>query len=198
MPTSTNSTDKRDTSEGSQRMRLIKVPMCHQETPYTCGIACIQSILAGYGIIYTQDVLSVLLKQKPIYGTDYRNMLTFMEILGFQASYDTDMTLEHLKELINNHITPILIIQAWKIDTIDYSYDWKSSHYVVTCGYDDNSFIFMDPWTIGNYTSISNEELMKRWHALDHDNNHHYRSGIIIKHNHLPYTYDPNIIKNMG
>lgn len=176
---------------------LIKVPLCLQETPYTCGVACVQSILAGFGIICHQDYLSEMLKQKPIYGTDYKNIIIFLEMLGFQVSYHTEMTIETLKEYINDGITPLLILQAWKDDEIDYTYDWKDSHYVIACGHDEKAIIFMDPWTLGHYTYISNSELMKRWHALDSSFHHHYYSGLIIKHEHLKFIYNPCIMKRM-
>lgn len=175
--------------------RFIKVPLCLQETPYTCGVACVQSILAGYGIIYRQDYLSEMLKQKPIYGTDYKNIIAFMEMLGFQASLSIEMDIDILKENIDYGITPILIVQAWKDDEIDYPYDWRDSHYIIACGYDEHRIIFMDPWTLGNYTYITNDELMKRWHSIDSSFNHHYFTGLIIKHEHLSLVYSPGIIK---
>jgi len=186
-----------DLPESLDFKRFIKVPLCHQETPYTCGVACVQSILTSYGIIYTQDVLSEMLKQKPIYGTDYKNIITLMEMLGLQASFNIEMNIGLLKNLIDNGITPILIIQAWKDVEIDYTYDWKNSHYVIACGYDENRILFMDPWTLGSYTFVPNNELMKRWHTLDSSGNHHYYSGLIIKHEHLPFVYNRNIIKRM-
>ncbi len=184
-------------SENADCIQFIKVPLCLQETPYTCGVACVQSILAGYGIIYHQDTLSEMLKQKPIYGTDFRSIINFMEMLGFQVSFHIDMDISMVIELINSGITPILIIQAWKEDEIDYTYDWKNSHYVIACGYDNNRIFFMDPWTLGNYTFISNIELMKRWHTLDQSGMHHYCSGLIIKHDHLPFVYNPCTMKSM-
>lgn len=177
--------------------QFIKVPLSHQETPYTCGVACVQSILASYGIIYTQDVLSEMLKQKPIYGTDYKNIISFMEMLGFQAYFHLDMNLDFLKELIKNGDIPLLILQAWKDNEIDYSYDWNNSHYVIACGYDENQIMFMDPWTLGNYTFLSNNELMKRWHTIDQSGNHYYNSGLIIKHEHLEVIYEPNKVVHM-
>lgn len=176
---------------------FIRLPLCHQETPYSCGVACVQSLLAGYGIIYTQDILAKLLGQKPIYGTDYNSILAFMDMLGFQASFHAGMSADLLKEHINNHITPILILQAWKDIEIDYTYDWKDSHYVIACGYDENRILFMDPWTLGYYTFIPIDMLMKRWHDFDSTGNHSYHSGIIIKHEHLPFIYNPSIIRSM-
>jgi predicted double-glycine peptidase len=176
---------------------FIRVPLCHQETPYSCGVACVQSILAGYGIIYTQDVLVERLGQKPIYGTEYKNIITFMDMLGFHASFHNGMNIELLKELISNGITPILILQAWKDIEIDYAYDWKDAHYVIACGYDENRILFMDPWTLGYYTFIPINMLVKRWHDFDSSGNHSYYSGLIIHHEHLPFIYNPSIFKPM-
>ncbi len=176
---------------------FIRVPLCHQETPYSCGVACVQSILAGYGIIYTQDVLAERLGQKPIYGTDYRSILTFMNMLGFQASFQIGMSIDLLKALICNGITPFLLLQAWKNTEIDYTYDWQDSHYVIACGYDESRILFMDPWTLGYYTFIPINMLMKRWHDFASSESHSYHSGLIIKHEHLPFVYNPSIIKLM-
>lgn len=177
--------------------QFIKVPLCHQETPYTCGVACVQSLLAGYGIIYTQDILAEWLGQKPIYGTDYKNIIAFMEMLGFQASFHKGMNIDLLKELICNNITPILILQAWKDIEINYAYDWKDAHYAIACGYDEKRILFMDPWTLGYYTFILIDMLMERWHDFDSSGNHSYYSGLIIKHAHLPFIYNPNVLKPM-
>ncbi|SHK43631.1 Peptidase_C39 like family protein [Clostridium cavendishii DSM 21758] len=175
---------------------FVPVPLCYQETLYTCGVACVQSILASYGIIYHQDVLIESLQQKPIFGTDYHNIISFMQKLGFQASFNIDMNINIVKSYIDNMITPILLIQAWKDDNIDYNFDWKDNHYVIACGYDDYRIIFMDPFTLGNYTYISNTELIKRWHAIDQFGNHNYFSGLIIKNDNLPIIYKPCVIKH--
>lgn len=176
---------------------LIKVPLCLQENPYSCGVACVQSILAGYGLIYRQDALSELLKQKPVFGTDYRNIISYMEMLGFQVSFHIDMDIELVREYIDEGITPILVIQAWKEDAIDYPCDWRDSHYVIACGYDENRLLFMDPWTLGNYTFITEHDLINRWHFVDLSGSHYYNSGLILKHDTLPYIYDPDIIRPM-
>jgi predicted double-glycine peptidase len=186
-----------NTFESFDLVQFIKVPLCHQETPYTCGVACVQSLLAGYGIIYTQDVLAELLNQKPIYGTDYNNILSFVTMLGFQASFHNDMSIDSLKDLINKGITPILILQAWKDIEIDYTYNWKDSHYAIACGYDNNRILFMDPWTLGYYTFIPIDMLLKRWHNFDSSGRKHYFSGLIMKHEHLPLAYNPSVIKPM-
>ncbi len=185
------------TIEKNTHRQFIPVPLCFQETPYTCGVACVQSILACYGIIYRQDVLSELLMQKPLYGTDYQNIINFMEMLGFYAAYHIEMNIETLKSLIDIKITPLLLLQAWKDDPVDYTYDWRDSHYVVACGYEEDRILFMDPWTLANYTYIPDNELMKRWHTVDQAGNHNYYTGLVIKNDNLPMLYNPSNIKRL-
>jgi ABC-type bacteriocin/lantibiotic exporter with double-glycine peptidase domain len=187
-----------DLIESTGFERLVRVPLCHQETPYTCGVACVQSLLAGYGIFYTQDILAEQLKQKPIYGTDYRRILSFMELLGFQSSYHSEMNIDILKNWIKQGITPILLLQAWKDSEIDYSFDWKDSHYAIACGYDEERIVFMDPWILGNYVFIPNNRLLERWHGIDGSGNRCPHSGLIIQHDQLPYIYNPDKIKPMN
>lgn len=175
---------------------FIKLPLCFQETEYTCGVACVQSILAGCDIVYRQDVLTEMLGTRPIYGTDYQNIINLMQMLGFQATFHYDMSIDLVKDYIKNGITPILMLQAWKSDDIDYTYDWRDSHYTIACGYDDNRILFMDPYTLGNYTYIPNAELLKRWHTVDEAGNHYFNTGLIIKNDNLPFLYNSHTIKH--
>ncbi len=77
--------------------RFIPVPLCHQETEYTCGVACVQSILGCYGMDYRQDQLAQILQSRPILGTDYENIIRFMQLLGFQAFFADKLRLDDLK-----------------------------------------------------------------------------------------------------
>jgi len=177
---------------------FIHVPLCRQETEYTCGVACVQSILKCYGREYSQEMLAITLQTKPILGTDFQDIINFMRQIGFKASFFEDMSIDNLKYLINNKITPMLIIQAWAGSGVDYASDWKNAHYVIACGYDKNNIIFMDPYTLGNYTYIPVDELLKRWHAIDKRVHRYYRSGLIIKEEHCSFEYDPCVIKYLG
>ncbi len=176
---------------------FIPVPLCYQETPYTCGVACVQSILASYGITYRQDLLIEMLKQKPFFGTDYHEIIRFLQMLKFQAVLQADLEIEALKNYINKGITPMLLLQAWKEDDIAYPYVWRDSHYVIACGYQENQIIFMDPFTLGNYTYVTYSDLPKRWHSLDQAGNHLTFSAIIIQHKKLTNIYKPEEIKYM-
>lgn len=178
--------------------RFIFVPLCRQETEYTCGIACVQSLLGYYGFDFRQDELALILEPKPKLGTNYLKILKFMRMLGFQASFATNMTIDNLKPFINDGVTPILQLQAWGFSGVDYAADSKDSHYVIACGYDRNRIYFMDPWTLGNYTYLPVEELPNRWHVPDVHLGQRNGGGLIIKKENPAFIYNPRVVKYLG
>jgi len=177
---------------------FVDVPLCYQETEYTCGVACLQSILARYGIYYRQTALADVLHSQPIFGTDTQSILSFAQMLGFQASMAENLKIESLQGYINAGITPMLILQAWAEDEIEYPLDWKDAHYILACGYYDDGIYAMDPYTLGNYTYLPYCELAKRWHTVDKSGVRHLRSGLILQYEQCPVKYRPSVIKYLG
>lgn len=177
-------------------INYIPVPLCFQETEYTCGVACVQSILARYGMYCRQSALAEILQSRPIVGTDFKSIMYLAQLLGLNASMKENMKAEDIENIINSGITPILIIQAWRTeDDIDYSFDWKNAHYIIACGYYEGGIYVMDPNTLGNYTYLPYSQLYKRWHAVDYNGIRHARSGLILDYENCPIKYNPSVIK---
>jgi len=187
-----------DLSEIRKCSNFIHVPLCYQETEYTCGIACVQSLLARYGIIYRQSALADILHSQPILGTDANTIIYFMELLGLNADMIDNMEINDIKDYIDSGIAPMLLIQAWPDDEIEYQYDWKDAHYIIVCGYYDNGIYAMDPYTLGNYTYLPFRDLLKRWHVVDKSGVRHLNSGLIIEYENCPIKYNPKEIKYLG
>ena len=180
------------------RIRLIRVPLCRQETEYTCGVACVQSFLRCYGFDFRQDLLAQRLHTKPFTGTDYRNILRLMNDLGFEARLYENMDPNDLKRLIDAGITPLLLIQAWKKNGVDYATDWGDGHYVIACGHMGDLILIMDPFTLGNYTYLHGRELMKRWHVKEPCGRAYYGAGLVIQKGCHTFQYDPYDIEHLG
>lgn len=175
----------------------IHVPLCYQETEYYSGVACVQSLLACYGIHCSQTSLVEIMHPKPILGIDYHSILFSMQLFGLKASMIEDMEMEDIKNYIHLGIPPILMIQAWKRDDIDYESDWKDGHYIIACGHYDDGIYAMDPYSLGNYTYLSSTELLKRWHTVDPSGTRHLGSGLIVRPEGLEMQYHPNKIKHL-
>ncbi|MPM28788.1 hypothetical protein SDC9_75316 [bioreactor metagenome] len=197
-PTENVATEQENSEPAVPVGRLIDVPLCYQETEYTCGIASLQSVLARYGMVYRQSALADILNSRPILGTDYKSILYLSELMGLHTTFKENQRIENLKRYIDFGTTPILIIQAWRLeDDIDYALDYKNAHYIVACGYDENGIYAMDPNLLGNYGYLTYPELLTRWHAVDKDNVRHMKSALIISNKKYPITYDPDEVKRI-
>lgn len=179
----------------SPPQNLVRVPLTRQAMDYTCGVAALQSVMAYYGEEIRQDILARELKSSPDSGTNYRNIISFARGRGFTAEIYREMTLDHLKSLMDEGQPVILAIQAWGDDPSAYASGWDDGHYVVAIGYDDKKFCFMDPSTLGNYTYIPVEEFLARWHDMDTDGTRLVNFGIVISRGKA--TYDPDEIKRL-
>jgi hypothetical protein len=147
---------------------------------------------------FKQNMLADVLNTRPYIGTEYQSILSFVKAQGLTASFHENMKPTDLMRFIDAGIAPLLIIQAWSDDAIDYSQDWKNGHYIVACGYYEQGIYAMDPYTLGNYTYLPFEDLKRRWHTVDQSGNRHYHSGLIMYYENCPIQYDPVKIKYLG
>lgn len=185
-------------------VNLIKVPLCRQGTDYSCGVSSLQSVLYYY---YSQDselrwvredILAKELKTTHNNGTSYKKIAEVSKEKGLNVLVHLNMTLNELKQTLDNKRPVICAIQAWAEDkeNTNYKDDWKDGHYVIAIGYDNKNIYFMDPATLGNYTYIPITEFLDRWHDIDEDNNEVVYLGIEIWKNTEP-TYNSRMIRKL-
>ena len=175
---------------------LIQVPMTHQATDYTCGVAALQSILYYYGKEFREDQLAEKLQADPKRGTQYPKILEFSRSLGFRVDVQTHMSLEDLKKRIDERKPVIALIQAWPDSPVDWPTDWKDGHYAIALGYDADNIYFMDPSTLGHYTFIPIPEFLDRWHDVD-DSTRLNHFGMMITMEPAGKIYNPDRIMRM-
>ncbi len=175
---------------------LIRVPLTRQATDYTCGVAALQSVLYYYGEEFREDELVEKLGPALENGTKYPRMIEFVKSLNFLVEVRTGMTLENLKQLMDEKKPVILLIQAWSQSPVDYSQDWNEGHYAIAIGYDNQNVYFMDPSTLGNYTFIPIREFLDRWHDQD-GQTLLYQFGMVISKDPPGKVYNPDEIKRM-
>ena len=174
---------------------LIRVPLTRQSSDYTCGVAVLQSILYFHDAHddYSEDTLVKELKTDPVNGTSYKAMADFARSKGYLVDVRTEMALDDIRNIIDNGVPVIVLIQAWAESPVDYSQDWQDGHYAVAIGYDRDTVYFMDPSTLGNYTYLPNQEFLDRWHDEDRGVRLN-RFGLIIKREIRKNHYDPDNI----
>ncbi|MCQ2547341.1 MAG: C39 family peptidase [Clostridia bacterium] len=171
---------------------ILRLPLVRQATNYTCGVACVQSILryAGYDFDIREDELAKILKANREDGTGYHNIVEYLNSVRYSAEekdgagiapggvqvFRTEarenISLEQLTAFIDEGKPVIICLQAWGTNggggwMDDYSDEWGEGHYVIAIGYNSDNMIFMDPSTMGAYTYIPKDEFMTRWHDED-------------------------------
>lgn len=172
--------------------RLLEVPLYRQSHNFTCGVACVASVLryAGYDFDTREDRLLWELAATPENGTSYVRIAEYLDAVRVEGSPDTpvfateilctdyasdeqDLALRLLSQFradLDDGKPVICVIQAWKDDG-DYTAGTEDDgHYVVLIGYrkdterDTYIYYFMDPSTSGSYTFLTEEEFILRWH----------------------------------
>lgn len=147
-----------------RRGLMMQLPQVTQHTPYHCGAASLQSVLAYYGIEYFQEDLGQKLGTTFDNGTPVSSMIRLARSEGLGADLREGMTRIKLQRMLDLGHPVILVIQAWAGAGVDWKKTWDSGHYVVAIGYDANRVYFMDPYLVSSYAWIPWEELFSRWH----------------------------------
>ncbi|MGN0775428.1 MAG: C39 family peptidase [Candidatus Ventricola sp.] len=178
-------------TDGEENGKLLEVPLYRQSHNFTCGVACVASVLryAGYDFDTREDRLLWALAATPENGTSYVNIAEYLDAVRLEGFPDTpvfateivctdyasdehDLTLDLLSQFradLDDGTPVICVIQAWRDDGYTAGTE-DDGHYVVLVGYrkdaEKESYIyyFMDPSTSGSYTYLTEEEFILRWH----------------------------------
>lgn len=190
------------------KYKFLKLPLYRQSHNFTCGVACVASVLryAGYDFDTREDRLLWELAATPENGTNYVNITEYLDAVRIDdfpntpviatevvcedyASNDltlTDSLLSQLRAALDDDSPVICAIQAWRDDGDYKAKTEDDGHYVVLIGYkkdtekDTYIYYFMDPSTAGSYTYLTEEEFSLRWH--DSLEGKSKRIGIIVSY----------------
>jgi|GEM_PF-728231 len=158
---------------------MLEFPDLRQDYDFTCGASCLQSVLMYYGFDAVESELVQKLGATADWGTEHTDIIRVAKEYGLEVE-SGEFSIEQVKNYIEQKIPVILDIQAWsEKSNIDYSLDYDDGHYIVAIGYDDNGFIIEDPSDFGRQY-MTFEELQKRWHDIDKNNNKLNNLGIAI------------------
>lgn len=147
---------------------MINIPYGIQTFDYDCGAKALQLVMAYYGIEKREDDLIKDLKSDKD-GTPIENMIDVAQKNGFKVVARSGVSLETLKQYIDNGIPVIVLLQAWAeryMTLEDWENDWDDGHYAIVIGRQDNIIIFEDPSSFRR-TWLKEEEFLARWHDVN-------------------------------
>jgi predicted double-glycine peptidase len=149
----------------------VESPIVGQVVNFSCGSAALMSCLLywlGDGTpVNSESELWGALNIDPDSGAEPEAIASVARDLGLDAVPVLELTIEDLRECLEEGITCILCLQAWKERQVDYLYDYEDGHYVVLVGMDNKNAYVMDPWLKDSYGFIPLGQLDTRWHNPD-------------------------------
>lgn len=147
---------------------MIDLPIGRQTFDFDCGAKALQIVMAYYGIDVREDELIGELKCDAD-GVPIQNMISVAEKRGFNVVAKCGVSLETVKQYVDENHPVIIIVQAWAERYMvleDWKEDYDDGHYVIVIGYNDKIIIFEDPASFRR-TWLTEEEFLVRWHDID-------------------------------
>jgi len=147
---------------------IIDLPGGRQSFDFDCGAKALQLVMAYYGVDIREDSLIEALKCSS-QGTPLENMISFARQQGFDVIAKSGMTLDQIKDFVDQKTPVIVLIQAWanKIMALeDWKNDYDNGHYAIVIGHDGPIIVFEDPASFRK-TWLTEEEFVTRWHDID-------------------------------
>jgi len=181
---------------------LIPIPQYVQEVDYSCGPSSALALLRywDYATYWnaTEQSLYGPMNTTEAEGTDPQPIanyfVNFAQIPAVYVWGNATVTLDRLKQAIDDGEPPIVDLQAWRLnDSVVWSTDWDDGHYNVLIGYDDSNLFFMDPSTDGNYAYIPITEFLTRWHDTLATNQKVWSMLILVSGTANPHPVPPSI-----
>lgn len=136
---------------------ISKPPFCRQETPDSCAVACLRSVLQSYGHVVDEAALRQQCGTTES-GTLSDDLVKCARIRGFAAEKEY-ANLERLRQHLAANVFPILYVNLFFIDGID------SVHALVATEFEDQFINVVDP--LEGERSIHLTAFEKSWQMLN-------------------------------
>ena len=162
-----------NSSDNSKTGKTIVFPEFHQIYRYDCVASALVSILAANNTAVRENEIMRMAGTTHENGTDPAGVIKVLK--HFKVPHKAgSMTPQELRNAISAGHPILLMLQAYRDNSIPYGECWDNGHGVVCIGYHDTKFIFEDP---SNYTRtwLDEPELLIRWHDTD-ENGTHFRN----------------------
>lgn len=165
----------------------IALPDTSQQTGYSCGPSCLQSICHYYGLGKEDEGEFVDdMDFDHDEGSHPFQITKLAEKYGLKFKEYQPMTMEQLKRELRSRKPVMLMIQAWGMKRGEEDYRksyrgiWGEGHWVVAIGYDQEGVFFEDPSLQAVRGFLAYAELEERWHDVGPEEEHIEHYGLVL------------------
>lgn len=135
-----------------------------------CGPVSTQMILHGYtGEVVPVESYYTMLGEKPGSLQSGSNLVKFLALKGVNANLVHDMSVSRLRNLIDNEIPLIALIELKPLADAGYAcLNVDVGHFVVVVGYDSDNIIIHDPLCsddVGAFRKVPTTIFVNSWKA---------------------------------
>lgn len=123
-----------------------------KQSPGMCGPASVKAVLEFYGDDFSEEELADLMGATANDGVEAPAMVQALNLLGYDAYYRDNVTLDEVRTLVEDTRTPVIV-------------DWFSftmGHYSVVVGVDDDFIYLQDPELAG-LRAVTLENFVNMW-----------------------------------
>jgi predicted double-glycine peptidase len=163
-----------------RNLKLIHVPDVRQAQSYTCGAACLQSVIGYFGRGEPREgQLARKLRTTPRWGSDPSEIVKVATLYRLEPALEHEMSLKRLESLVKTGVPVMVTYQAWRTNKrLSWSKDQKDGHYSIVVGMDKKHVYLEDPALFGRLGMIPRGEFSRRWHDVDRHGNVLHHLGI--------------------
>lgn len=157
--------------EDSKGAIKVPVPDTSQETDTTCGASALLAVCLYYQVGPKKEKLVAKAMHMDMKnGSDPEDILRAAMFIGLHHESVQPMTIDRLKQFLDQGIPVLIMLQAWSDPLVDYVNDWDDGHWVVAIGHDKNGIYFEDPSIARRRGFLTYHELNLRWQDVGKDN----------------------------
>ncbi|MFA5397690.1 MAG: C39 family peptidase [Methanogenium sp.] len=158
--------------------KILEFPELRQTFAFDCGASAVQSVLAYYGYNVRESEIMKMAGTTEKDGTSIISIRKVLSKYNLTSTITDNMTIKDLIHNVDNGYPTMIAVQAYSETDTDYS-GWDEGHWVLCIGYNNEEMFFEDPSDIMR-TTLSYEELNRRWHDIDTDGTKLEHFGITI------------------
>ena len=161
---------------------MLAVPHIRQRTNYSCGPACLASVLAFHGKAIDEQTLIRRTGATPEDGLSPAAIAKFLKASRYSHKQQARMTLSLLRAYLDRGWPVIVAYQAWphKPSETDLGRSWDHGHYSVVVSVDAGRVCLVDPSSKRPRRFLDAAKFIASWRDIETNGRIYRRWGVAI------------------